>query len=218
MFGRLLGLYTIYTFGGLLPSNGILLGAKFTLRLSLAFPLLAALLHSTRAVGMSQALRRTWWGRHLDLYSAGRPSRWASAHILVSFFFLAYSRWSQAWCEFRMQIWNLLHAACWNYETQNSPSAHHRRTLSGYIFATKACIDNRKNVLNNNISTCPHNMLNFGPLTAEIGWLVWDTSANFNGFRVLGLLLHRRRSTEINQTLHDVWPSPTLVQLVAYTI
>jgi len=24
------------------------------------------------------------------------------------------------------------------------PSAHHHTTLSGYIFATKACIDNRK--------------------------------------------------------------------------
>jgi len=28
--------------------------------------------------------------------------------------------------------------------TQKIPSAHHRTTLSGYIFATKACIDNLK--------------------------------------------------------------------------
>jgi len=28
--------------------------------------------------------------------------------------------------------------------TQKSPSAHYRTTLSGYIFAAKACIDNRK--------------------------------------------------------------------------
>jgi len=28
--------------------------------------------------------------------------------------------------------------------TQKSPSRHRRTTLSGYIFATKACIDNRK--------------------------------------------------------------------------
>jgi len=42
--------------------------------------ILAALLHSTQVVGISQtaALSR---GRHL--YSAGRPSRWALAHILV---------------------------------------------------------------------------------------------------------------------------------------
>jgi len=41
-------------------------------------------------------------------------------------------------------------AARWKNKTQNpkmtqkTPSAHRRTTLSGYIFATKACIDNRK--------------------------------------------------------------------------
>jgi len=44
------------------------------------FRVLAALLHGTLVVGVSQtaALNR---GRHL--YSAGRPSRWVLAHILV---------------------------------------------------------------------------------------------------------------------------------------
>jgi len=37
MFGRLLGWYTIYTFWGLLSPDGILPGANFTLRPSLAF-------------------------------------------------------------------------------------------------------------------------------------------------------------------------------------
>jgi len=75
---------------------------------------------------------------------------------------------------------------------KNSPSAHHRTALSGYIFATKACIDNRKkNLLNSSVSpTCSHTM---GPLAAEIGSLVWGTPANFNGFRVLASLLQRRR-------------------------
>jgi len=36
MFGRLLGWYTIYTFWQLLPPDGILPGANFTLRPSLA--------------------------------------------------------------------------------------------------------------------------------------------------------------------------------------
>jgi len=31
-----------------------------------------------------------------------------------------------------------------NTGCKNSPSAHHCTTLSGYIFATKACIDNQK--------------------------------------------------------------------------
>jgi len=63
-------------------------------------------------------------------------------------------------------------------------------------------------------STCLHNIANFGPLTAEIGSRVWGTPANFNGFRILPSLLQRRRSTEANQTLHSVWPSPALVYYV----
>jgi len=64
--------------------------------------------------------------------------------------------------------------------------------LSGYIFETKARIDNRKkNLLSSNISsTCPHNIVNFGPLAAKIILLVWGIPANFNGFRVLAALLH----------------------------
>jgi len=48
-----------------------------------------------------------------------------------------------------------------------------------------------KKLLNSNISpTCPYNMVNFGPLAAEIVSLVWSTPANFNWFRVLAALLH----------------------------
>jgi len=55
-----------------------------------------------------------------------------------------------AWpmCEFRMQVWNVLLAARCKYRTQKSrqksPPGHHRTNLSGYIFAIKARIDNRK--------------------------------------------------------------------------
>jgi len=99
--------------------------------------------------------------------------------------------------------------------TQKLPPANHRTTLPGYIFATKACIDNRQKLLNSNIfSRCTHNMANFGPLTAEIRWRVWCTPAHFNGFRVLASLLQRRRSPEVNQTLQDVWPSSGLVQYI----
>jgi len=59
----------------------------------------------------------------------------------------------------------------------------------GYIFATKARIDNRKkNLLSNNIfSTCSHNMVNFSPLAAEIGPVVCGTPENVNGFRILAV-------------------------------
>ena len=106
-----------------------------------------------------------------------------------------------------MQVWNVLHAARCKCRTkksrQKSPSGHHRTTLSGYIFATKAHIDNRKkNLLSSNISpTCPHNMVNFGPLAADIVSLVWDTPGNFNGFRVLAAWLHGTLVVGVSQTL-----------------
>ena len=50
-----------------------------------------------------------------------------------------------------MQVWKVLHAARCKCRTQksrqNSPSGHHPTILSGYIFATKAHIDNRKKKL-----------------------------------------------------------------------
>ena len=87
---------------------------------------------------------------------------------------------------------------------KNSPSAYHRTTLWGYIFANNAHIDNRKKLLNSNISsTCPQNMVNFGLLAAEMFSL-----------HILASSLQRRRSTEPNQTLHDVWPFPGLVHYI----
>ena len=86
---------------------------------------------------------------------------------------------------------------------KKSPSGHHRTTLSGYIFATKAHYRQaEKNLLSSNISsTCPHNMVNFGPLAAEIVSLVWGTPGNFNGFRVLAALLHGTLVVGVSQTL-----------------
>jgi len=105
-----------------------------------------------------------------------------------------------------MQVWNVLQTARWKYRTQKSrqksPSGRHRTTLSGYIFATKARIDNRKKkLLSSNMSfECRHNMVNFGPLVAEIRWRVWGTPAHFNGLRVLAALLHGIQVVSISQT------------------
>ena len=86
-------------------------------------------------------------------------------------------------------------------KSPKSPSGHHPRTLSGYIFASK-CIDNRKNyLLSSNITpTCPHNMVNFDPLAAEICWRVWGTLENFNGLRVLAALMHGTLVVGVSQT------------------
>ena len=94
MFGRLLGWYTMYTFSGALASDGILAGAKFTLRLSCAFSYIGSVIarHSSSGrqpnchVVPGMELRNFRRRRHL--YSAGRPSRWASAHILDLTFFI----------------------------------------------------------------------------------------------------------------------------------
>jgi len=50
-------------------------------------------------------------------------------------------------------------------------------------------------------STCPHNMVNFCPLVAEIGLPVWGTPANVNGFRVLAALLHGSQVVSVSQTM-----------------
>jgi len=84
-----------------------------------------------------------------------------------------------------------------------------------YSQLSQTCRQSEKKLLNSNISSkCPYSIVNFGPLMAEIGLPVWDTPANFNGFHILALLLHRCRWMEANQTLHDVWRSPGLVHCI----
>jgi len=97
---------------------------------------------------------------------------------------------------------------------KKSPSGHHATTLSGYIFATKACVDNReKNLLSSSISCrCPHNMVNFGLLAAEICWRVWGTPANFSRFRVLAALLKGTLVVSISQTLRRWTENATYIR------
>jgi len=71
-----------------------------------------------------------------------------------------------------MHVWNVLQAARWKYRTQkwlkNSPSGHHRTYLSGYIFATKSWIDNRKNDVKQQYH--PHMSLQYGEIRPTSGW------------------------------------------------
>ena len=105
---------------------------------------------------------------------------------------------------------------------KKSPKIRHLGTIAQFCRAISSQIRHistiGKKLLNSNI-TCrrPHNMVNFGPLTAEIGLPVWGTPANFNRFRFLDSLLQRRRSPEANQTSHDLWSSPGLVHYI-YTL
>jgi len=57
-------------------------------------------------------------------------------------------------------------------------------------------------MLSRNISSrCPHNMVSFGLLAAEIYLVVWSTPANFNGFRILAALLHGSQVVSVSETL-----------------
>jgi len=71
-----------------------------------------------------------------------------------------------------MQVWNVLLAARCKYGTQKSrkksPSAHHRTTLSGSIFATQVCVDNRKKPVKQQY--LPQMSLSYGELRPTNGW------------------------------------------------
>jgi len=73
---------TLYIhFWGLLPPNGILPAAKFTLRPSLALSYIGSVTARHSSSGRQPNFAVLSRGRHLC--SVGWPSRWASAHILV---------------------------------------------------------------------------------------------------------------------------------------
>jgi len=73
---------TLYIhYAGLLPHNGILPGAKFTLRPSLALSYIGSVNARHSSSGCQTNFAALSRGRHL--YSAGRLSRWALAIILV---------------------------------------------------------------------------------------------------------------------------------------
>jgi len=55
-------------------------------------------------------------------------------------------------------------------------------------------------------------MVNFGPLAAAIGPVVWGTPANFNGFRILAALLHSILVVGVSQTLRRWTQGDTYIQ------
>jgi len=84
---------------------------------------------------------------------------------------------------------------------KKSPSGHHRTTLSDYISATKAHIDNRKKIVKQRYLL--HTFPQYGELrlVAQIDPVVWGTPENFNGFRFFAALLHGTPVLGISQTL-----------------
>jgi len=93
-------------------------------------------------------------------------------------------------------------------DAKKSPKIHHLGTIAQFCRAISSQLRHvssiRKNLLSSNFSsTCSHNMVNFGPLAAEIVSLVWapQVGPNFNGFRVLAALLRGTLVVGVIQTL-----------------
>jgi len=108
-----------------------------------------------------------------------------------------------------MEVWNVLHVARWKYRTQkvakNSPSAHHRTTLSGHIFTTKACIDNRKKLVKQQYLL--HMSSQYGGLQPTNGsdqFVSLGHPSKFQQVSHLGGITAPTSLIEANQTLHDV--------------
>jgi len=93
-----------------------------------------------------------------------------------------------------------------NTGRKNDAKNRHLSTIAQLCWAVSSQLRHistiGKNLLSSNTSsTCPHSMVKFGPLTAEIGSGVWGTRANLNGFRVLAALLHGTLVVGVSQTL-----------------
>jgi len=117
-----------------------------------------------------------------------------------------------------MQVCNVLRAARWKYRTQTFAICAPSHNFVGLYLRNYGIYRQSEKLLNNNISsTCLYIMANFGPLTTEISWRVCGTQQISTGFASLASLLHRLRSTEVNHTLHDVWPSSGLVHYICYS-
>jgi len=126
---------------------------------------------------------------------------WFLLYLLLSFYLFSspnLSRRRLDICHFSANLRRRSETCCSrlaeNKGRKIAPKSRHLGTIAQIYRAISSQITHdqhsEKNVLNSNISSiCAHNMVNFGPLAAEIFSLVWGTPTNFNGFRVLPALL-----------------------------
>jgi len=105
-----------------------------------------------------------------------------------------------------MQVWNVLREASWKCRTQKLAKNRHLCTIAQLCRAISSQLRHvstigKKLVKQQYLLRMSHNMVNLGPLAAEIVSLVWRTPANFNGFGVLAALLHGTLVVGVSQTL-----------------
>jgi len=141
-------------------------------------------------------------------------------------------------CEFRMHVWNLLHAARWKYRTQKSrqksPSGHHRTTLSRYTFPLwHISTIGKKLVKQVKLVNLLHRSSQYGELRPTNGWdrltslghpckfqLVLRLGSVTARHLVVGVSQTLRRWTEgvtyIRQGDHHVGHWPTFLVVITY--
>jgi len=96
--------------------------------------------------------------------------------------------------------------ACWKYRMQKwprkSPSGHHPTTLSGYMLATKACIDNGKKLVKQQYLL--HISPQYGELRPTSGWDRFGSLGHpsyFQRLPRLGSITARHVVVGVSQTL-----------------
>jgi len=123
---------------------------------------------------------------------------------------LGYLPYFHTWCGLSVNLECRSQTCCTrlteNTVRKKSPKSRHLGTIPQLCRAITSQLRHistiGKKILSLNISPiCPHNIVNFGPLAAEIDPVVWGTPANFNRFRVLAALLHGARVLGVSHTL-----------------
>ena len=151
-------------------------------------------------------------------------------YLLSIFFFLAYSQPSHiaclpyfhTWCGLTANLGCKSETCCTrlaeNTGCKKSSKIRRLGTIAQLCWAISLQLRHtstigKKNLLNSNISpTCPHNMVNFGPLTAEIGSVIWGTPPNVNRFRVFAALPHSTLVVGISQALRPWTEGATYIR------
>jgi len=177
------------------------------------------LLHATPVVGVSQTLRRWTEGATYIRQGDHHVGHWPTFLVLLLFFFprliSAVADWMSipyfhTWCGLSANLECRSGTCCtWlagNAGCKKSPKSRHLGTIAQLCRAISSQLrQSEKNLLSSHISSrCPHNMVNFGLLAAEIDPVVWGTvwaPTNFNSFRVLAALLHGSHVVGVSQTL-----------------
>ena len=130
---------------------------------------------------------------------------WYFCSVVSIFFFLIQFPWSQigclpyfdTWCGLGANLECMSEMCCTrlagNTGRKKSPSANHHTTLSGYIFATKARINNWKKLVKQQY--LPDMSLQYGELRPTNGWDLLVSLGQPSKFQRLGSITAQHSSS-----------------------